>query len=213
MTMAFLVLAVLWTWVLCRGDRIGQLLFGRLRDHRPPRGPRANPDIELQPTARRNTPRELLNAMPRYTWPGPRTSHEAITVKKEGEVSVVDLGTGGDEVTPVIQDQQMDVEAAPGIRTPEPSLINRAVDRCEPAAILRRCRYSQTTCAICLEDFVAGSSEVRELPCGHFFDPGCIDPYLLGASSQCPVCKKSVLPPSPAENTPRQEEGATRGPG
>lgn len=54
--------------------------------------------------------------------------------------------------------------------------------------------YSQPTCAICLEDFESGVSEIRELPCGHIFHPECIDTFLRNNSSLCPMCKKSALP-------------------
>lgn len=53
----------------------------------------------------------------------------------------------------------------------------------------------QPACAICLDDFVAGESKVRELPCKHIFHPECIDMFLLENSSLCPLCKTSVLPP------------------
>lgn len=53
----------------------------------------------------------------------------------------------------------------------------------------------QPACAICLDDFVAGESQVRELPCKHIFHPECIDMFLLENSSLCPLCKTSVLPP------------------
>lgn len=54
--------------------------------------------------------------------------------------------------------------------------------------------YSQPTCPICLEDYVSGESEIRELPCGHIFHPECIDTFLANNSSLCPMCKKSCLP-------------------
>lgn len=43
-------------------------------------------------------------------------------------------------------------------------------------------------CAICWEDFNKGE-EVRMLPCEHKFHPACIDPWLLGFSGTCPVCR------------------------
>ncbi|KAL2821375.1 hypothetical protein BDW59DRAFT_164256 [Aspergillus cavernicola] len=58
-----------------------------------------------------------------------------------------------------------------------------------------RLSHSQTTCAICLDDFIPASSTVRELPCGHIYHPECIDVSLTQHSSLCPLCKKSVLPP------------------
>lgn len=54
--------------------------------------------------------------------------------------------------------------------------------------------YSQSQCPICLEDFVAYSTTVRELPCLHVFHPECIDPFLETQSSLCPLCKVSALP-------------------
>lgn len=54
--------------------------------------------------------------------------------------------------------------------------------------------YSQPTCPICLDDFEAGTTPIRELPCGHIFHPECIDAFLSNNSSLCPMCKRSVLP-------------------
>ncbi|KAH6681383.1 hypothetical protein B0J14DRAFT_647795 [Halenospora varia] len=54
--------------------------------------------------------------------------------------------------------------------------------------------YSQPTCPICLDDFVSGQTEIRELPCGHIFHPDCIDQFLSSNSSLCPMCKQSALP-------------------
>ncbi|PLN85001.1 RING finger domain protein [Aspergillus taichungensis] len=57
-----------------------------------------------------------------------------------------------------------------------------------------RLNYTQTMCAICLEEYESGMSVVRELPCGHIFHPQCIDTALTQSSCLCPLCKKSVLP-------------------
>ncbi|EPS37029.1 hypothetical protein H072_9380 [Dactylellina haptotyla CBS 200.50] len=54
--------------------------------------------------------------------------------------------------------------------------------------------YHQTTCPICLEDFIHQETTVRELPCLHIFHPECIDPYLESQSSLCVLCKQSCLP-------------------
>lgn len=63
-----------------------------------------------------------------------------------------------------------------------------------PSAPIRDVPYSQSTCPICLDDFVHASTQVRELPCNHIFHPECIDPFLKENSSLCPMCKKSALP-------------------
>ena len=54
--------------------------------------------------------------------------------------------------------------------------------------------YFQSTCPICLDDFISHTTTVRELPCGHIYHPECIDPFLRENSSLCPVCKGKVLP-------------------
>jgi hypothetical protein len=54
--------------------------------------------------------------------------------------------------------------------------------------------YAQPTCAICLDNFEPGVTEIRELPCGHIFHPECIDIFLGNNSSLCPLCKKTALP-------------------
>ncbi|KAG8630478.1 hypothetical protein KVT40_002097 [Elsinoe batatas] len=54
--------------------------------------------------------------------------------------------------------------------------------------------FDQPTCAICLDDFIANKTMVRELPCDHIFHPECVDVFLTQNSSLCPLCKKSALP-------------------
>lgn len=83
----------------------------------------------------------------------------------------------------------------------EPSLSETAEtgtpaadDTTTDAAPTRDVPFSQSTCPICLDDFVHNDTIVRELPCGHIFHPECIDPFLRDNSSLCPMCKKSSLP-------------------
>ncbi|KAM7211724.1 hypothetical protein V8F06_012904 [Rhypophila decipiens] len=45
-----------------------------------------------------------------------------------------------------------------------------------------------SSCAICTEDLVDGS-QVRSLPCGHCFHPACVESWLLGFSTTCPLCR------------------------
>ncbi|CAG8578083.1 3229_t:CDS:2 [Paraglomus brasilianum] len=59
---------------------------------------------------------------------------------------------------------------------------------------------SNTTCAICLEDF-ANDDELRCLPCEHEYHTDCIDPWLTEKSSKCPLCKFDCRPPKVLEES------------
>lgn len=48
------------------------------------------------------------------------------------------------------------------------------------------------TCVICTDDFIRGTN-VRRLPCGHFFHPPCIDPWLLNFGVTCPLWQVFLL--------------------
>lgn len=52
----------------------------------------------------------------------------------------------------------------------------------------------QPVCAICLVPYQNRVTIIRELPCGHIFHPDCIDEFLSGCSSLCPICKACMLP-------------------
>ncbi|KAL5339086.1 hypothetical protein BJX70DRAFT_364955 [Aspergillus crustosus] len=80
----------------------------------------------------------------------------------------------------------------PSLHETLPTAVNTGF---RPSKQGNRLSRSQTTCAICLDDFVPASSAVRELPCGHIYHPECIDVSLTQTSSLCPLCKKSVLSP------------------
>ena len=54
--------------------------------------------------------------------------------------------------------------------------------------------WAQSTCPICLDDFIPRETIVRSLPCHHIYHPACIDPVLLNNSCLCPVCKAKVVP-------------------
>mmetsp|Transcript_23253 Transcript_23253/g.51028 ORF Transcript_23253/g.51028 Transcript_23253/m.51028 type:complete len:441 (+) Transcript_23253:179-1501(+) len=49
---------------------------------------------------------------------------------------------------------------------------------------------SQSTCRVCLGEFVDGD-EVKRLPCGHMFHSNCIQEW-LHRSTDCPICKANV---------------------
>lgn len=105
----------------------------------------------------------------------------AITTEKEdpgsprlNRASSSYLTSGGIE----IPEEVIKVEG----KTPDVVLIHRFLP------------YPQPTCPICLDDFVCGETEIRELPCGHIFHPECIDTFLGDNSSLCPMCKQIAWP-------------------
>jgi len=46
-------------------------------------------------------------------------------------------------------------------------------------------------CTICQENYEK-TSQIKILPCEHFFHCSCIDPWLLNCSNLCPICRQNV---------------------
>ncbi|XP_019095364.1 PREDICTED: E3 ubiquitin-protein ligase RNF181-like [Camelina sativa] len=46
----------------------------------------------------------------------------------------------------------------------------------------------ETTCAICLKEFINGESRVVNLPCGHDFDDECLLTWFK-TNHTCPLCR------------------------
>lgn len=92
---------------------------------------------------------------------------------------------------------------------PEAEAKDEATSNAYPKSNGHRQMYSQIMCIICLDEFVAGVSYVRELPCAHIFHPECIDTFLTNESNACPLCKATVpLPSSESEDViqPREQQ-------
>lgn len=94
-----------------------------------------------------------------------------------------------------------DTQEPPIVESPEAIHLARSDSTSSPLpvgpkelAASDHSRYNQTTCAICLDDFVSRSTTVCELPCRHIYHTECINQLLLHHSSLCPVCKNKVLP-------------------
>ncbi|KAJ5636731.1 uncharacterized protein N7484_010044 [Penicillium longicatenatum] len=151
-------------------------------------------DIEHLALNQLKVPGELVEKMPLYTYPNVSTTDS----KNEVEAEVAEVDPRSKTPSPIPEEHEPTPQTPTGIRKPQAAVINPVTDDQSTSSSSTPNRYrlshTQTTCAICLDDFVVGSSTVRELPCGHIFDPGCIDPFLMENSSLCPLCKKSVLP-------------------
>lgn len=152
-------------------------------------------DVEALALNQMKAPRDVVDKMPLYIYLEVKAPLET-PVHQSMPNSVTDHESSDrDNTTPpsTKEDDQTLNDTVP--QKPEPAMINswKHTQYNNPRSEYRL-SHTQTTCAICLDDFVAGSSTVRELPCGHIFDSECIDPFLTENSCLCPLCKKSVLP-------------------
>jgi hypothetical protein len=134
-------------------------------------------NLESLGIKRLQVPQEMLDKMPQYTYtakPEPENYNgDAVNTPRESELS----DAAKPATDKLAESHTKDVESAIG-----------------PAVATHHFAFSQSTCPICLDDFVDGETTVRELPCNHIFHPECIDPFLRDNSSLCPLCKKSSLP-------------------
>ncbi|KAJ6144286.1 hypothetical protein N7470_008181 [Penicillium chermesinum] len=156
-------------------------------------------DVEYLALNRVKVPRDVVKNMPLYIYQTPPVSADTENEKEEIETKVAEVVSGGKTTSSIPNEEPTTCPQRAliitGLRKPAAAIINPSTDSQVPASRNPwRLSHTQTTCAICLDDFVAGTSTVRELPCGHVFDPGCID-TVMETSSLCPLCKKSVLPP------------------
>ncbi|KAL2841400.1 hypothetical protein BJY01DRAFT_249591 [Aspergillus pseudoustus] len=135
--------------------------------------------------------REILAKLPIYTYPNPNDP----STERPRQSLCDDDKPDQSQNNIVIETERgrFEKEAEADIEeNPQSANTSRRTSYAKP---VNRLSHSQTTCAICLEDFVPATSTVRELPCGHIYHPECIDVSLTRNSSLCPLCKKSVLPP------------------
>ncbi|KIW28413.1 uncharacterized protein PV07_08080 [Cladophialophora immunda] len=137
-------------------------------------------DLEALGIKRLQVPQELLDKMPKYTY----------HAKSEPN------SINGDGLNETVEPETIDA-VKPEAEKPAHNDGNDGKDvesAIAPAIVVRPVAFSQSTCPICLDDFISGETTVRELPCNHVFHPECIDPFLRDNSSLCPLCKKSSLP-------------------
>lgn len=139
-------------------------------------------------------PRDVVDKMPLYVFTDLASKSETTLVQEETQEKSTNTDPCGHSQTSATGLEKEITQTDEKIKKPEPAMIKAGSESATRSTSQFRLSHTQTTCAICLDDFMAGTSMVRELPCGHIFDPGCIDPFLTENSSLCPLCKKSVLP-------------------
>jgi hypothetical protein len=136
-------------------------------------------NLEAVGVKRLTVPREFLEKLPVYTYSGLRDEHT--------EKEILQPPPQAHAVPPATTDPVTGMRSKP--------LLRRSSAPPPPAQpVGPTSAFSQPTCPICLDDFEPNQTQVRELPCRHIFHPDCIDTFLLGNSSLCPMCKESVLP-------------------
>ncbi|KAJ9221114.1 hypothetical protein DTO207G8_4226 [Paecilomyces variotii] len=154
-------------------------------------------DIESLGIKRMKVPRDILDKIPVYTYPVLTAPPKAFLGDEQTLASTLrekdDDASAIAPAMPRFSDPDMSCSTLKDfdVSTIELATVRDSITDIKTEA---RLTFSQPTCAICLDDFVPGSSVVRELPCAHIFHPECIDAFLMQNSSLCPMCKKSVLP-------------------
>ncbi|OGM49086.1 RING finger domain protein [Aspergillus bombycis] len=198
-----------------------QLVQKRRRERLQRRIESGEADMEMLGLHLMKVPQEILDTLPIYTYPDwsalgdtPESNDKCSVQSKEvpectEEKEKTDTNPDAitaDEVRDDKKDsqekeepgdEQLSGDADNSPSTPSASQSQSSINTCPKGRPpkLKRLSHSQTTCAICLEDFVPHKSTVRELTCNHIFHVECIDASLTRNSCLCPMCKKSVLPP------------------
>jgi len=133
----------------------------------------ANGDVNLEALGikRMTVPQEIIDKMPTYTYEG-YDEPNSLSTEPDGQ----------NHISPDL--------AAAATSQKGPGLSSVDLSKRPP----KRSHFDQSTCAICLDDFEHGESNVRQLPCEHIFHPECVDEFLRDNSSLCPLCKVSALP-------------------
>ncbi|KAJ6190785.1 hypothetical protein N7519_000806 [Penicillium mononematosum] len=125
-------------------------------------------DIEALALNQMTVPQEVVNKMPLYTYLEISPPAEPTLPQDNTLANPIDHDSG-DKTNSVPPSENHHAQDEAGIQKPEAAIIKPGQN--ESCRSKYRLSHTQTTCAICLDDFVVGSSTVRELPCGHIFDP------------------------------------------
>lgn len=124
-------------------------------------------DIEALGIKRLTVPQEFFDKLPAYTY----TADQRVP-------SIPEAGA----------------TRPPSGRAPSPSRPSNQPPRDTITSHEYSQTYAQSTCAICLDEFVPNVTPVTELPCRHIYHTECAHQLLTKHSSLCPVCKTQVLP-------------------
>ncbi|KAF4768048.1 hypothetical protein HAV15_002060 [Penicillium sp. str.  len=138
-------------------------------------------DIEALALNQMTAPQEVVRKMPLYTYLEIKPPTEA-TLPQDGTSANPIEHDSGDKTYSLSSNEDNHAQDDAGTQKPEAAMVKPGQN--DSGRSKYRLSHTQTTCAICLDDFVAGSSTVRELPCGHIFDSAV--PHTTSASRRFP---------------------------
>ncbi len=153
-------------------------------------------NLEALGIKRLTVPEEFIQRLPLFIYNSEEQSPPASPRQKKNPTDIEQHDF--QERSPTIPKQSHQTNAGASISMDTPTtqifVVDDSTSNLDSVLVHKFLPYSQPTCAICLDDFESGITEIRELPCGHIFHPECIDIFLGNNSSLCPLCKKSALP-------------------
>ncbi len=202
------VLPTLWVYflvviavlVICLGGISALMHFVQRSRRKSLRRRVANGEVDLEALGikRLKIPQSDIDHLPLFTYISEEDRSPPISPRKSDPFATTierENFQSGSSTSPVSESQlHYVVSTSEEFPTEELVPVDDKVPQSATVLVHKFLPYSQPTCAICLEDFESGISEIRELPCGHIFHPECIDTFLSSNSSLCPMCKKSALP-------------------
>jgi Ring finger domain len=154
-------------------------------------------NLEALGIKRLTVPQEFIDRLPLFIYASEEQSPPASPQQKKPAASVVErpiFQEGTSSSTPPAHHRSGGSHVSIDNTQPQLIMVDDSTSNSDSVLVHKFLPYSQPTCAICLDNFEPGITEIRELPCGHIFHTECIDIFLGNNSSLCPLCKKSALP-------------------
>nr|KYP72798.1 E3 ubiquitin-protein ligase rnf181 family [Cajanus cajan] len=75
---------------------------------------------------------------------------------------------------------------------PKAHMARLAMRALPPVTCFRETNESQRDCPICMEDFKDGELIQPFAVCAHEFHSSCVNSWLLGGKTTCPVCREEL---------------------
>jgi hypothetical protein len=151
-------------------------------------------NLEALGIKRLTVPQQFIDELPLFIYTSEEQSPPASPQPKKKPTETIAEQPGFQEGSSVWVHHPNERSYMPADNQTSQIMVDDSTSNPDSVLIHKFLPYSQPTCAICLDNFEPGITEIREIPCGHIFHPECIDLFLGSNSSLCPLCKKSALP-------------------